>query len=46
MVAGGWFEDATFNRVAASFDNPDWVDVTLRSYRTRWDEAEPDPASK
>ena len=27
--------------MAASFDNPDWVDVMLR-----WDEAEPDPASK
>ena len=42
----GWFEDATFDRVATSFDNPDWVDVTLHSYRARWDEAEPDPASK
>ena len=27
--------------MAASFDSPDWVDVTLR-----WDEAEPDPAGK
>jgi pimeloyl-ACP methyl ester carboxylesterase len=42
----GWFEDATFETVSASFDNPDWVDVTLHSYRARWDEAEPDPASK
>jgi pimeloyl-ACP methyl ester carboxylesterase len=42
----GWFDDATFERVAASFDNPDWVDVTLHSYRARWDEAKPDPASK
>jgi pimeloyl-ACP methyl ester carboxylesterase len=42
----GWFEDATFDGVAASFDNPDWVDVTLHSYRARWDEADPDPASK
>jgi len=40
------FDDATFERVAASFDNPDWADVTLHSYRSRWDEAEPDPASK
>jgi pimeloyl-ACP methyl ester carboxylesterase len=31
----GWFDDATFDRVAASFDNPDWVDVTLHSYRSR-----------
>jgi pimeloyl-ACP methyl ester carboxylesterase len=42
----GWFDDATFDRVAASFDNRDWADVTLHSYRSRWDEAEPDPASK
>ncbi len=32
--------------MAASFDNPDWVDVTLHSYRSPWDEAEPDPTSK
>jgi len=41
----GWYDEATFDRVAASWDNPDWVDVTLHSYRSRWDEAEPDPAS-
>jgi pimeloyl-ACP methyl ester carboxylesterase len=41
----GWFDEATFERVAASFANPDWVDVTLHSYRSRWGEAEPDPAS-
>ena len=42
----GWFDDATFDRVAASFDNPDWAEVTLHSYRSRWDETEPDPAGK
>jgi pimeloyl-ACP methyl ester carboxylesterase/sugar lactone lactonase YvrE len=42
----GWFDEATFDRVAQSFDNPDWVDVTLHSYRARWDEAEPDPDSQ
>ena len=41
----GWFDEATFDVVARSFDNPDWVDVTLHSYRARWDEAEPDPKS-
>ncbi|WP_267389808.1 alpha/beta hydrolase [Sphingomonas sp. GC_Shp_3] len=41
----GWFDEATFDRVARSFDNPDWVDVTLHSYRARWGEAEPDPRS-
>lgn len=42
----GWFDEATFERTAKSFDNPDWVDVTLHSYRARWDEAEPDPRSQ
>ena len=41
----GWFDQGTFDRVAASFENPDWVEVTLHSYRSRWGEAEPDPAS-
>ncbi len=39
----GWFDAAEFDRVATSFENADWVDVTLHSYRSRWDEAEPDP---
>lgn len=42
----GWFDETTFEAVAASFDNPDWVEVTLHSYRARWDEALPDPASQ
>ena len=41
----GWFDEATFAAVARSFDNTDWVDVTLHSYRARWGEAAPDPAS-
>jgi pimeloyl-ACP methyl ester carboxylesterase len=41
----GWFDEATFDAVAESFDNPDWVDVTLHSYRSRWGETEPDPRS-
>ena len=41
-----WFDDEAFERVAASFDNPDWTAVTLHSYRARWDEAEPDPTSR
>ena len=41
----GWFDEATFERVAKSWDNPDFVPVTLHSYRARWDEADPDPAS-
>jgi pimeloyl-ACP methyl ester carboxylesterase len=41
----GWFDEATFNAVSKSFDNPDWVAITLHSYRVRWGEAEPDPQS-
>lgn len=40
-----WFDEETFESVARSWDNPDWVDVTLHSYRARWDEAKPDPRS-
>ena len=43
-----WFvyykpEQAEFERTAVSFDNPDWADVTLHSYRVRWGHAAPDP---
>lgn len=32
----GWdFDDATFDRTAASFDNPDHVDVVVHNYRWR-----------
>jgi pimeloyl-ACP methyl ester carboxylesterase len=39
----GWYDDELFDKVAASFENPDWAEVTLHSYRVRWGEAEPDP---
>ena len=42
----GWFDESLFARVARSFENPDFVDVTLHSYRARWDEAEPDPSAR
>jgi pimeloyl-ACP methyl ester carboxylesterase len=41
----GWFDDETFEQVARSFENPDWVDVTLHAYRNRWGEAPPDAHS-
>ena len=41
----GWFDKATFTQVARSFENPDWVDVTLHAYRTRCGEAPPDRRS-
>jgi pimeloyl-ACP methyl ester carboxylesterase len=37
------FDDATFNRTADAFDNPDFVAVVLHSYRSRWGFAPPDP---
>ncbi len=40
----GWrFEEADFARTAASFDNPDWAEVVIHSYRHRWGLAEGDP---
>lgn len=38
---GGWFDDEEFERTATSFDNPDWVPVTLNGYRRRWRKDEP-----
>jgi pimeloyl-ACP methyl ester carboxylesterase len=38
------FDDATFERSAASFDNPDFVDVVIQSYRHRYGYAAGDPA--
>lgn len=41
----GWaFDDATFADSAAVFDNPDWVEVVIQSYRHRFGYAEGDPA--
>ena len=37
------FADATFERTAASFDNPDFVDVVVHSYRHRHGNAPGDP---
>ncbi len=39
----GWFDEATFEQTARAFDNPDWAEITLHSYRVRWGQAEPDP---
>ena len=40
----GWrFDDATFKRTARSFDNPDFVDVVIHSYRHRHRNAPGDP---
>jgi pimeloyl-ACP methyl ester carboxylesterase len=37
------FDEATFERSAAAFDNPDFVDIAIHSYRHRYGLAEGDP---
>jgi pimeloyl-ACP methyl ester carboxylesterase len=36
--------DEEFDRTAASFDNPDWAEIVIHSYRVRWGLAPTDPA--
>jgi pimeloyl-ACP methyl ester carboxylesterase len=38
------FDDATYDRTASSFDNPDFVDVVIHSYRHRYALVPGDPA--
>jgi pimeloyl-ACP methyl ester carboxylesterase len=38
------FDDATYERTVASFDNPDFVEVVIHSYRHRFGYADGDPA--
>ncbi len=38
------FDDETFERTATAFDNPDFVDVVIHSYRHRYGLAPGDPA--
>ena len=37
------FDEATFERTAAAYDNPDYVDIVVHSYRHRFGLAEGDP---
>ncbi|MGY4400398.1 alpha/beta fold hydrolase [Bradyrhizobium sp. USDA 3315] len=40
----GWaFDDACFERTAVAFDNPDYVDVVIHSYRHRYGVVDGDP---
>ena len=38
------FDETTYDRTAASFDNPDFVDVVIHSYRVRFGLVDGDPA--
>lgn len=40
----GWYAPEEFEATAQAFDNPDWADITLHSYRHRWGHALTDPA--
>ncbi|MFD9002457.1 alpha/beta fold hydrolase [Streptomyces sp. NPDC059582] len=43
-VSPTWhFDDATFERTAAAFDNPDWVPIVIHNYRWRLGLADGDP---
>ena len=45
LWSSSWvFDDATFERSAAAFDNPDFVDVVIHSYRHRFGLVAGDPA--
>ena len=37
------FPDAEYEATARSFENPDFVDIVMHSYRYRWGYEEPDP---
>jgi pimeloyl-ACP methyl ester carboxylesterase len=38
------FTDQEFEETATSWENPDWAEVTLHSYRYRWGQAKADPS--
>ena len=44
LASPGWnFDDATYDRTAASFDNPDHVDIVVHNYRWRLGLAKGEP---
>ena len=40
----GWYSAAEFEATADAFDNADWPEIVLHSYRHRWGHAPGDPA--
>ena len=36
----GWFDESEFEATAESFENPDWIAITLNAYRGRWRDGE------
>ena len=39
----GWYQPQEFEATAQAFENADWADITLHSYRHRWGHAPGDP---
>ncbi len=39
----GWYRPEEFEATAQAFENADWADITLHSYRHRWGHAPGDP---
>ena len=37
----GWYTQEEFDLAATAFTNPDWLAITLHSYRVRWGSAKP-----
>ena len=35
----GWYDNADFDETAQAFENPDWAEIVLHSYRQRWGHA-------
>jgi pimeloyl-ACP methyl ester carboxylesterase len=45
MWSPNWkFDEATYEATGAAFDNPDFVDIVIHSYRHRYQAAPSDPA--
>ena len=40
----GWFDEQDWQQVVAAWQSPDWCDVVLHFYRSRWRHYQPDPA--
>jgi pimeloyl-ACP methyl ester carboxylesterase len=40
----GWYGEAAWHETSAAWQNPDWCDVVIHFYRSRWRHYQPDPA--
>ena len=40
----GWYDEAQWSAASQAWSNPDWHDIVLHFYRSRWRPYQPDPA--